>query len=280
MIEVVYQYDPDNPHQGVKPATAVEACAHLVDGNMALARLFEEDGARYVVPLAAVDYGIGDHAGETPVQLPMAAVLGCADARVPAELIFGQAANDLFVVRVAGNVPGSECIGSLDYAVEHLPSMRLIVVLGHTGCGAVTAAVDTFLRPTGYLDLSANLSLRAIVDGLMASVQMAAASLRAAYGSGVETEPGYRTALIELSVLLNAAVTAGTVCKAFAGALSDSLAVRFGVYNLHNHYVGLPGDGDWKAGLFPPPETDAELDALGRTLAETAFITARLHGAL
>ena len=78
----------------------------------------------------------------------MPAVLGCSDARVPIELIFKEGPNDLFVVRVAGNGLGSEVLGSLKYAVEHLGgSLRIIVVLGHSGCGAVSEAVDAFLEP-------------------------------------------------------------------------------------------------------------------------------------
>ena len=77
-------------------------------------------------------------------QRPFAAVLGCSDARVPIEMVFGQAFNDLFVVRVAGNVLGSECLGSLDYALSNLgESIKLVVVLGHSRCGAVTAAGAT-----------------------------------------------------------------------------------------------------------------------------------------
>ena len=75
-------------------------------------------------------------------------MLGCSDARVPIELIFNEGPNDLFVVRVAGNGLGGEVFGSLSYAVEHLGgSLKLVVVLGHSGCGAVSAAVDAVLNP-------------------------------------------------------------------------------------------------------------------------------------
>lgn len=72
-------------------------------------------------------------------QLPFAVIVGCADSRVPPEIIFDQGLGDLFVVRVAGNVLDDPGIGSIEYAVEHLGS-RLIVVLGHERCGAVDAA--------------------------------------------------------------------------------------------------------------------------------------------
>ncbi len=72
-------------------------------------------------------------------QLPFAIIVGCADSRVPPEIVFDQGLGDLFVVRVAGNVVDEPTLGSIEYAVEHLGS-RLIVVLGHERCGAVDAA--------------------------------------------------------------------------------------------------------------------------------------------
>ena len=73
-------------------------------------------------------------------QQPFAAVLGCSDSRVPVEMIFDQGPGQLFVVRVAGNVVGPTELGSLEFAVEAL-GVRLLLVLGHTGCGAVAAAL-------------------------------------------------------------------------------------------------------------------------------------------
>jgi len=91
-----------------------------------------------------------------PPQVPFALTLGCSDARAPIERIFDQPSNALFVVRVAGNVLGTECLGSIDYAVQQLKaSLRLLVVLGHTGCGAVTAAVDSYLSPSDYPEVEA-----------------------------------------------------------------------------------------------------------------------------
>lgn len=79
-------------------------------------------------------------------QKPFAVVLGCSDSRVPPELIFDQGFGDLFIIRVAGNVLDEDGIASIEYAVEHLGS-RLIVVLGHSSCGAVTAAWDHLQDP-------------------------------------------------------------------------------------------------------------------------------------
>jgi carbonic anhydrase len=74
-------------------------------------------------------------------QHPFATVLGCSDSRAPVELLFDQGLGDLFVVRVAGNVVAPDVLGSIKYAVDHLHT-PLVLVLGHEGCGAVTAALQ------------------------------------------------------------------------------------------------------------------------------------------
>jgi carbonic anhydrase len=94
-------------------------------------------------------------------QHPFAVILGCSDSRVAPEIIFDQGLGDLFVVRVAGNVIDDEGLGSLEYAVEHLHA-PLIVVLGHTKCGAVTAAVSGEPAP-GHI--------RAVVHALKPAVE-------------------------------------------------------------------------------------------------------------
>ena len=92
---------------------------------MSLADAPDAQTARWhLVRLDAADIGIAGEAGATPAHTPFAAVLGCPDARVPAELVLGRAAGDLFVVRVAGNVPGTWSIGSIDFAVDKLATMR------------------------------------------------------------------------------------------------------------------------------------------------------------
>ena len=86
-----------------------------------------------VIPSNPLSMGLALVAGSVPAQTPYALALGCSDARVPIELIFDQSPNDLFVIRVAGNVLGVECLGSIDYAVANLgKSLKLVVVLGHT----------------------------------------------------------------------------------------------------------------------------------------------------
>jgi carbonic anhydrase len=77
----------------------------------------------------------------TKGQKPFAVIVGCSDSRIPPELIFDQGLGDLFVVRLAGNIVDNVALGSIEYAVEHLGS-KLIIVLGHGKCGAVTAAAQ------------------------------------------------------------------------------------------------------------------------------------------
>ena len=74
-------------------------------------------------------------------QDPFATILGCSDSRVPPELLFDQGFGDLFVIRVAGNVIDTDVVGSIEYGVDHLKT-KLVVVMGHEGCGAVTAALQ------------------------------------------------------------------------------------------------------------------------------------------
>lgn len=82
----------------------------------------------------------------TAAQHPFAVLLCCSDSRVPPELVFDQGFGDLFVVRVAGNVVSTDGLGSLEYAIEHLHATA-IVVMGHSGCGAVTAALEARRGP-------------------------------------------------------------------------------------------------------------------------------------
>jgi carbonic anhydrase len=94
-------------------------------------------------------------------QHPVAAVLACSDSRVPPELLFDQGLGDLFVIRLAGNIPDDAALGSLEYAAEHL-EVRLAVVLGHTRCGAVDAAVKGGEAP-GHIKMLVDAILPAVV---------------------------------------------------------------------------------------------------------------------
>ncbi|MES1940558.1 carbonic anhydrase [Salinisphaera sp. T5B8] len=98
-------------------------------------------------------------------QSPFAIVLGCSDARVPAEIVFNQGLGDLFVIRVAGNIVAPSQIGSIEFAAGKFGT-PLVVVLGHTQCGAITATLDELQRPTE----NQSRNLRSIVDRVRPSV--------------------------------------------------------------------------------------------------------------
>lgn len=100
-------------------------------------------------------------------QRPFAIVLGCSDSRVPAEIVFDQGLGDLFVIRVAGNIVAPSQIGSVEFAAERFGT-RLVVVLGHSMCGAILATLEELGRPRG--DQSPN--LRSIVSRIRPSVEM------------------------------------------------------------------------------------------------------------
>jgi carbonic anhydrase len=106
------------------------------------------------------------------VQKPFAVILGCADSRVPPEVIFDQGLGDLFVLRVAGNMIDDAVVGSIEYAVEHLGA-KLVVVLGHERCGAVKATVDGGEAP-GH------------IGALVKAIKPAVDKVRAAKGDVVE----------------------------------------------------------------------------------------------
>lgn len=99
-------------------------------------------------------------------QEPFAIILGCSDSRVPAEIVFDQGLGDLFVIRVAGNIAAPSQVGSIELAAGDLGT-RLVVVLGHSRCGAVLATLEDLRQPSG--DLSRD--LRSIVDRVRPSVE-------------------------------------------------------------------------------------------------------------
>ena len=99
-------------------------------------------------------------------QEPFAIILGCSDSRVPAEIVFDQGLGDLFVIRVAGNIVASSQVGSVEFAAARYGT-RLVVVLGHSQCGAVLATLEELQQPTA----TQSRNLRSIVDRVRPSVE-------------------------------------------------------------------------------------------------------------
>ena len=245
-----------------RPLDVESARLRLNEGNGAFAALLgnlAEDGgpASRIVDIDARDLGVRPGERSTPSQLPFAAVLGCSDARVPIELIFNEGPNDLFVIRVAGNGLGNDVLGSLRYAVEHLrESLRLVVILGHSGCGALTTAVDTFLEPAGYLALATNHALRSILDRQLIVVQASARRLANSFGHDVVKHARYREALTETAIVMNAALTAYAVQEELRGFGSHELRAVYGVYLLESHEIWAPSRSSTTAGGLAAPPGD------------------------
>ncbi len=137
--------------------SAAEALERLIAGNQ-----------RFVADLRA---GRNETASARPYRLvaeqrPFAIVIGCSDARVPAEIVFDQGLGELFVIRVAGNIIAPSQIGSVEFAAERFGT-PLVVVLGHTRCGAVEATLEELERPSD----SRSPNLRAIVERIRPAVE-------------------------------------------------------------------------------------------------------------
>lgn len=118
--------------------TASEAVARLKEGNQ-----------RFVSGVRSIDTIVKQiqRADFVEGQAPFAIILGCSDSRVPAELIFDQGLGDLFVIRVAGNIVAPSQVGSVEFAAD-LFGTQLVVVLGHSMCGAVKATIDELEKPS------------------------------------------------------------------------------------------------------------------------------------
>ncbi len=135
----------------------------FIEGQHALQQL-KEGNLRYIKNLNDSSK-LANNLRLVAEQNPFAIILGCSDARVPVEMIFDQGCGELFVIRVAGNVVAPSQIGSVEFAVEAFQT-RLVVVLGHSRCGAVSACVNTIIDP----DHNYSPNLQSIVDRIRPSV--------------------------------------------------------------------------------------------------------------
>jgi carbonic anhydrase len=241
-MDVVYRYDPFEAIQHRPIQDADEAIDNLARGHNRYSTIIRQlqreimGGSapqQIVIPGNAMSMGLPRVTGTAPAQTPYALVLGCSDARVPIEQIFDQSPNDLFVIRVAGNVLGVECLGSIDYAVSNLgQSLKLVVVLGHSSCGAVTAAVDSYLAPKNYAEIGFTHALRSLLDRIHIAVRGAASALEQVGGSRVSRRSDYREALLEAAVFLNAAITAYDVQRELKIPPANDTRVVYGVFDL------------------------------------------------
>jgi carbonic anhydrase len=138
----------------------------MIPAGEALERL-RAGNRRFVAGVRSLD-SLASHARRGDLvagQQPFAIVLGCSDSRVPAELVFDQGLGALFVIRVAGNVVAPSQVGSVEFAATRFDT-RLVVVLGHSQCGAILATLDELRRPAEHQSPN----LRSIVDRIRPSV--------------------------------------------------------------------------------------------------------------
>ena len=147
--------------------TAAGARVTALSARQALTRL-KEGNRRFVENIRSLDALAGQarRAELAAGQEPLAIILGCSDARVPAEIVFDQGLGDLFVIRVAGNIVAPSQVGSVEFAASRYGT-RLVVVLGHSQCGAVLATIEELRMPVE----NQSPNLRAIVERVRPSVE-------------------------------------------------------------------------------------------------------------
>jgi len=284
-IDYIYRFDPKNPSVKPTPEDPEVARHNLEQGNRLFSEwmrscrtgVFSTGEPRYVVQCNGLEVGMVRSHGEMPRQSPFAVVVGCSDARVPPEMLFGQGFNDLFVIRVAGNVLADECWGSIDYAVNSLSdSVKLVVVLGHSSCGAVTAAVDAYLNPQKFSSARTSYMLRSILHRIFVPVHQAALGIAKVWGPECMSMPEYRRSLIDSAVCLNAAHAAYNLYVEAERSWKADLQVLFGFYNLHTHKVSMPPanyrmndeDNEHPVNLAYAPTHPREFEALALQMAE------------
>lgn len=166
------------------------------------------DGNKHYVENTLTNAAMSNAATHTALaktQKPYAIILACSDSRVPPEIVFDKGLGEIFVVRVAGNIPDPVVLGSIEYAAEHLGS-TLIMVLGHERCGAVTATVDSKGKSTG----SANID--AIVKTIAPNVKPATRDCEACKGEKKCAE-SKKSELVECVIDANVKTVAASLTK-------------------------------------------------------------------
>jgi carbonic anhydrase len=284
-VDLMRRYDLDDPKpQGSgQPSTPDLAMDRLRSGNAHFATFMRNCRMStaqqpVVIPCDQTEVGLGEHDPYgRPKQTPFALVLGCSDAREPAETLLGQGFDDLFTIRVAGNVLGDECVGSVIYALDKFApintsappgSLKLILVIGHRNCGAVHAAVEAHEDDPGSLLERVGSTphpLATIVARIAPVVTVAAWAIDRSYGPGSSRDKKHTEVLTEIAVYLNATWAAyglaGLVSDRFPEGSPLPVAVRFGVFDLSNDFVqgGTPPyagtDSQPKHSFAVPPDS-------------------------
>lgn len=287
-IDFIYRYRPDDPKPFFAPDDWRSAAMFLEAGNALIVRFFNacarghfnEGSGPPIIELShteIADQPIGEDG--LPTQMPFAVMLGCADARVPTELLFGQEFNDIFNIRVAGNILAEEGIGSLLYALRNFTpdpqhpqsrSLKLAGVLGHRGCGAVRATIKTFQSGPAAAKVFGD-PIGSIITKIAAPPMAVAAELiDEHFGTNASADPAHLNELVEMVVYLNAAWSAhemqGWVTRE-GPDVANRVGVVYGVFDPETFRVhALPETPDERvteAFATPPADLDA-LRAMGR----------------
>lgn len=281
-VDLVYRYEPGSG-AAPPPATSAQARTRLRQGNRNLVRFIKACGAGpgagprpMPVRLHPHEVGLGEDSAGFPKQEPFVLVLGCADARTPAEIMFCQSFNDIFNIRVAGNVLGVECAGSARYALDHFApcsrpgagkprSLRLMIALGHRNCGAVRAAVDTYQNDLPP-DLLPDSSIVAILNRISFPSLMTAVEAfddPRAFGPVASRDRRNAAALTDLIVDLNAAWTGRELRELIPRdpVTQQSVDVLYGVFDPRDCSVSVssppePGTSDGSDETFARPPRD------------------------
>ncbi len=289
-IDFTYRYQPGNPKPMYAPGDWESASVFLQAGNALTVRFynacrrgfFNEESSPPIIEISEAEAHSEPKGPDgLPIQMPFALMLGCSDARVPTELLFGQEFNDIFNIRVAGNVLADEGIGSLIYALRtFVPetrqagtrSMKLVGVLGHRGCGAVRATVTTFQSGPLAARVFAD-PLGSIVSKIAAPAMSLAAELYdEMFGEGASADRANIDNLVELTVYLNAAWSAHQALhwvEREGPEISSKVGVVYGVFDpltwRVNSLPETPHDPVPEC-LAQPPRSIEELRALGVTV--------------
>jgi carbonic anhydrase len=260
-VEFTFRYDPAAPREFFVPKSWEAAVEELRNGN--------EKVARFIAACQLPGLGIETQVVELsrpqvelepkgddgfPKQMPFAVVVGCSDARVPAEILFGQEFNAIFNIRLAGSVLPPEAVGSLLYALKtfvpqaadpNLRGLKLVVALGHRGCGAVKATIRTCREdPSGAAipDDPIGTILKRIHDPALIA---GARAVDHVFGDGAAANPDLEPVMIELVVYLNAAWL-GHQIRNWVWEQSEEAATQVGVV------YGVFDPGDFRVRARPP----------------------------
>lgn len=274
-IDFTYRYRPKQSKPFFVPRDWREAELYLRVGNELSVRF--HDACKHqgyapgewpsVVEISGPE-AMGEPKGDDglPKQMPFALMLGCSDARVPTELLFGQEFNDIFNIRVAGNVLAEEGVGSLLYALRSFTperegpnqrSLRVAAVIGHRGCGAVKATLQAFLDPikdAAVFGEPIGAILRRITSPALV---LATEAINIVFGEGLGSDPAMLRTAIDLTVYLNAAWGAHQVhewVEREGPEISSRVGVIYGVFDPH----------DWRVRSLPPVEGKPEPETFGR----------------